>query len=312
MSIIMRNLLIISFTISILTGCQSTPPTYTGTAESCDFNQINATSFMPTEMTKKYITNTFKSTPDSYDPQLRNKDYFSPLQTESFKFTGKIVPKTFSSQYKKEDRVEINGIPYVFNGYEWAEIVTESCKIYWYDRGNYVNMMKNGSVKSDGSEFTIADYKSFFGEKNFQELTIAPARVEHDKFKESIIIRGDDDDGILFRAWGSTKTNKLNDNNVQLYARVKFIENWAHLDLAFDEDANKRQLTKIGTDVDCSSSSLGLGCTLTETVGIEIPVSYLRTKQNGFQIKVSGSREAIITVKGYQVKQILAGIEPFI
>ncbi|ELA9389658.1 hypothetical protein [Vibrio diabolicus] len=312
----MKKLIAIGFTVSILVGCQSTAPTYTGngstSAESCNFAGISGTSFTPTAMTRRYITNTFNSVPDSYDPQLSNKDYFAPLQTESFKFTGKTIPKKLASRFKKEDRVEIDEKPYVFSGFEWAEVVTESCKVYWYERGNYVKTMKEGVVKSDGTDFTIADYKSFFGEKNFREFVVAPAEVKRDKFKETITIRGDYDDGILFRAWGSTKTNKLLDNTVQLYADVKFRENWAFLDSAYDEDANKRKLTKIDSDTDCSTSSLGLGCILTETVGIEIPISYLETKPNGFEIKVSGKSESIIKVKGYQVRQILDGVKPFI
>lgn len=312
----MKKLIAIGFTASILTGCQSTAPTYTGNGtssdNSCNYASISGTSFTPTVMTRRYITNRFKSSPDSYEPQLSNKDYFSPLQTESFKFTGKTIPKKLSSTYKKEDRVEVDGNPYVFSGFEWAEVVTESCKLYWYDRGNYVKVMKEEVVKSNGTDFTIADYKSFFGEKNFRELVISPAEVERDKFKETITIRGDYDDGILLRAWGSTKTNKLLNNTVQLYANINFMENWAFLDSAYDEDANKRKLTKIDTDTDCSTSSLGLGCKLTETVGIEFPISYLETKPDGFEVKVSGKSEAIITVKGYQVRQILNGVKPFI
>lgn len=297
-------------------GCQSTAPTYTGSnnssSEECNFTEISGTSFTPTALTKRYITNSFKSSPDSYDPQLSNKDYFAPLQTESFKFTGKTVPKKLASTFKKEDRIEIDGKPYVFNGFEWAEIVTESCKVYWYDRGNYVKLMKEDVVKSNGTDFTVIDYKSLLGTKNFHEFIIPPAEVTRDKFKETITVRGDYDDGILLRTWGSTRTNKLLDDTIQLYADVKFRENWAFLDSAYDEDANERKLTKIDTDTDCSASSLGLGCMLTETVGIEIPISYLEAKQNGFEIKVSGKSESIIKVKGYQVRQILDGIKPFI
>lgn len=313
----MKKIVALGITVSILAGCQSAPQTYTNSdnnstnsnsSQPCDFNLIPGTSFTPTELTKQYITNSFKSEPGSYDRQFSNKAYFAPLQTEAFKFTGKTEPNKYASSYRKENRIEINGKPYVYQADEYAEIATESCKLYWYVRSNYITNMQRDLNKTDGTDYTLADYQSLLGEKNFHEYTVPPAQVEVDKFKNIIKIRGDYDDGKFFRAWGSPKTNKLSSSSVQLYADVKFRSDWAFLDTAYDEDANRRNVTKIDTDTDCNE----YGCTLTETVGIDIPISYLKTKTNGFEIKVSGKRESILKVKGYQVRQILDGIKPFI
>lgn len=56
----MKKLIAIGFTASILTGCQSTAPTYTGngasSTNSCNYASISGTSFTPTVMTRRYRT----------------------------------------------------------------------------------------------------------------------------------------------------------------------------------------------------------------------------------------------------------------
>lgn len=311
----MKKIIAFSVAACVITGCQSTAPTYKADVVDlnnslgvCDFSAISGTSFTPTPMTRKYITNSFHSEPRSVDPQYSNKAYFLPLQTEAIKFTGKTVPNKYASNYQEEDRIEIEGKPYSYNGYEYAEIVTESCKLYWYNSGNYITNMQRSFNKTDGTDYSLSDYKSLLGDKNLHEYIVPNATVETDKFKGIIKIHGDYDDHMFFRAFASTKTNKLASNSVQLYANVSFLGDWAFLDTAYDEDTNRREVTKIDTDTDCNT----YGCTLTETIGIDIPISYLRTKTDGFEIKVSGKRDSVLKVKGYQVRQILDGIKPFI
>jgi len=153
----------------------------------------------------------------------------------------------------------------------------------------------------------LDDYKFILGEKNLKPFQIPPAKIENDKFKNTIKITGLYDNNMMFRAWGSTKTGKLNDSNVQLYADVKFLENWAQLEQAYDENANERKLVKIDKDANCSNKYLG--CQLTETVGVELPINYLKTKPNGFELKVSGKQERILKIASYQIKQILDAVK---
>ncbi|ANQ19622.1 hypothetical protein [Vibrio natriegens] len=141
------------------------------------------------------------------------------------------------------------------------------------------------------------------------------AEIERDKFTGKFTIRTHYKDGMMFRAWGDNVSNKLVSDQVQLYADVLCWGEYCSLDSSYDENSNERKLMPIASDVDCSLVKYTgdeSSCKITETIGIDIPVSYLKQKRNGFEIKVMGRKSAIIKVSGDQVRQILEGIEPFI
>ncbi|WP_312517825.1 hypothetical protein [Stutzerimonas nitrititolerans] len=299
----------------LIAGCQATAPTATSDSSNgktakaeCGFYQTDQPEYELTQLAKQYVTNSVRSTPNgSFDPQFRNKNYFKPVIENTFKFSLDTQKQNLYNELQKDDIFELDNQPYVYSGYEMVKIVTSTCQVFWYERGNFASITLENVKRADGRELSLNDYKFILGEKNLKPFHIPPAKIEHDKFKNTIKITGLYDNSMMFRAWGSTKTGKLNDSNVQLYADVKFLENWAHLEHAYDEDANQRDLVKIDKDANCSNKYLG--CQLTETVGIEIPISYLKTKPNGFELKVSGKQERILKIASYQIKQILDAIK---
>lgn len=313
------SLIAISF---LVTGCQTTAPKATLATSSvntpseqttklgCGYDENNQPEYELTDLAKQYVTNSIKSTPNgNYDPQYNNKKYFDPVVNNTFKFSVETQKNKFYERFQKDDIFELNGKPYIYSGYEMVKIITSSCQVFWYERGNYASQTMRNIQRADGNKFGLTDYQFILGDKNINEFQPPKAKIVHDKFKNSIKITGLYDNNMMFRDWGSTKTGKLDDDYVQLYADVKFLGEWAHLDHAYDEDANRRKLVKIDTDIDCSSDVLG--CQLTETIGIELPISYLETKPNGFEVKVSGKQERVLKISSYQTAQILDAINTY-
>lgn len=310
------NLALPAISLSLLiVGCQATAPTVNSGSPSgktakaeCGFYQTDQPEYELTQFAKQYVTNSVRSVPgESFDPQFRNSNYFKPVMENTFKFSLDTRKHSFYNKYQKDDIFELGDQSYVYSGYEMVKIITSTCQIFWFERGNFASLTLANVQRADGKELSLSDYKFILGEKNVKPFQIPPAKIENDKFKNTIKITGLYDNNMMFRAWGSTKTGKLNDPNVQLYADVKFLENWAHLEHAYDENANQRKLVKIDKDANCSNKYLG--CELTETVGIEIPISYLRTKPDGFELKVSGKQERILKIPNYQIKQILDAVK---
>lgn len=302
----------------LLMGCQTTSaPVVTSNdsnVKGCGFEDMQVSEFALTSLSKKYVTNSISSTPESTDPQFNNKEYFSPVINGTFKFTGERVQKRSYEKYAKPETFQFDKVTYQFKGYDHEKIITNSCQTFWFERGNHVTLIKHSLEKVDGSSFTIDDYKSILNTENVTKYIAPKVKIKHDKFKKTILITGTKEGNSFFRAWGNTDTGKLTKNSVQLYTSVKFRDDWGFIDNAYDEDANMRKVVKIHTNTDCSSRlrKLGLGCSLTEDVGISLPISYLETKPDGFEIKLVGKREAIVRVEAYKVKQILDGVKPYL
>ena len=88
---------------------------------------------------------------------------------------------------------------------------------------------------------------------------------------------------------------------IQLYTNLYFIDKWGFVKNAVDTNGVYHDVTKISTDTSCSSS----GCTLTETIGIDLSLDFLKNNQNGFEIKAFGTREKIINVPSVMIKSFL-------
>ena len=109
----------------------------------------------------------------------------------------------------------------------------------------------------------------------------------------------------MLRTW-SDSDMKTKPNEFQVYVDLGFIGDWGHITSARTRDGNKYSVAKIGTDIDCGGS---LGCYLTETVGVSLPISFLEENRDGFDMKFYGSQQKEITVSGYHVKSLLKGLE---
>lgn len=309
-----------------LTGCQTTsssPETVGSKLDNgvidCGYESINSAEYIKApDYQMKYITNMFSSDAASIsEKQFYNPSYFTPLATEKFKITSTELKNKFyyhasgkpNSRLKKDNKI-IDGERYEYQNASDVKIITESCKVYWLERGQYIDLTVRNLRLADGGEFTADNYSDLLGSNNFSKFSAPEAKVTYDKFTKISKIESTFDKNLMLRTW--VKNNGADKpKEIQIYADVHFLDKWGHLEKAFTETGLVTEITKIDTDIDCSTSKLLGGCSLTETIGISLPYSFYESHKQGFEVKVQGTRSKVIKVKDYQVQQILDAVAKF-
>ena len=279
----------------------------------CGYESIKSSEFLLKE--SDYITGFLarSNKPGETDVLKSSKEkaeLYSSVINGKFKFLGETFTSKYSS-YKVGDvwTLDIEGETYQFSKVVTkSKIVTEDCKVFYFTDGLVHNYVKS----TTGTPMTLVNYKDIFAgpHYNFEKKKVEQAEISEDKFTKTIKITGTKDGAVRFRAFGSTETGKLYKNTVQLYMIVASTEGWYHIKRAYDEDSNTYKTSKITTDVDCSVRALG--CVTSEHIGIDVPVEYLRAKQDGFEVKVIGTKSRVLKIKSYQVRQILEAIAPYV
>ena len=314
------NFFTASFIAMVLSGCQSTsnqPPKLNNTTNNqatkssgpngCGYDSINSPEF---KLTKDlYTSSYFTHSPDGKG--YKYSDYYDSLKIEPFKLTGVTEAKvdkysSYDILHKGKEYLRLEGdIMYKLTlPNEVTQVVTKSCDVYWLKKDN---LNFDYITRADGSELNLSDNILIYGENNLTPLVMRPLESEKDKFKKTNTLRGIEYKGRFFRTWASTETNKLLTPSAQLYTTLVFNE-WAHVERAYDESGKKYEITKIGTDTSCSQ----YGCTLYEYVGLDLPISFLEKHKNGFEIQFEGNQKQVVVISGYQVQQLLLGINGYI
>lgn len=327
----MKNIIAVSLlAVSALSGCASTTsaPVKKMLNESavCNFDKIDGDIYFA----KGFNTNFFYmrfNLEDVYAPRKEKDAYISTVLESGFKYSGKVETCADCSKYPLEERVirQVDGELYVLDRAKvrMAEIINEQCELAWI-RTDYIFPHRDFKRKDD-MPLTALDYRNIMGKDNFKKLAMEPVNVEKDKFQKTFTISGltvktGGLDGYvdwasyaegelkLFRVSGNLDTGKLLSDNVQLYAKLAFQDS-AQVDRAYDEDSNKYEAVSIDTEAKCSS---GNNCHILETVGISIPLSYLKKKrEEGFDVQFEGNQKKIINVPSYLIEQILLGIDGY-
>ncbi|GAA78187.1 hypothetical protein [Pseudoalteromonas sp. BSi20495] len=310
-----------------LAGCQSTSSTPKSVGNKldngvvdCGYNNIDSAEYIKAPDYKmRYITNIFSSDPTAqYEKQFNNPSYFAPLATEKFKITSTEIKNKYyynnatgkPNSRLKTDNVLIDGNRYEYQNASDVKVITESCKVYWLKRIQYIEQTVSNVSLSDGSDFVVKNYEEILGANNFRKFNPPEAKVTYDKFTKISKIESTFDNSLMLRTW--VKNNvKDKPKKIQIYADVHFLDKWGHLSKAFTETGLVTEITKIDTDIDCSNSKLLGGCSLTETIGISLPYSFYESHKQGFEVKVQGTRSKVIKVKDYQVQQILDAVASF-
>ncbi|MDA0125983.1 MULTISPECIES: hypothetical protein [Vibrio] len=305
-----RNIITIAF-IASLTGCmatqQATKSAITPTnsvssqpATTCVYESMPGAEFSYTGESK-YFSLYFE------DDQgyLGRSNIGETLKGKKFKFSGNLKPdhKAFN-KYPKV--LNIQGKDYSFDSNVSTAVMFEGCSTALWFKGhvNYNALIeKKGFEKTNASPFDANDLAYAYGTENVKEASYEPI-ITTDEFADSSTIKTEYQDRILLRTWSNgklTRTPKV----FQVYADLLFLNDWGHIRTARTKDGKVHELTRIDTDVDCSGS---FGCSLTETVGVTLPLSMLEKNPNGFEIKFYGTREQVVSISSYHVKTLLAGI----
>lgn len=110
------------------------------------------------------------------------------------------------------------------------------------------------------------------------------------------------------RSWLNKETKVVSH---QLYVDISYIGSWRWYGAAADDQANALEVIRIGSNV----GSCRGGCSMSETVGITLDDSLLRSRaQTGFQIKLSAQSGAsfIIDISAGQIAAQLNSIDTYL
>ncbi|MEJ6122960.1 hypothetical protein MT390_13915 [Vibrio sp. 2-Bac 85] len=324
----MRNKLLVVASTLVLAACQTTgTDTQSGNVEATtsssfsfsqpvtkiDESQCNAAGYaaMPGPEFSyigqdKYSKLYFNVASDSSNYKYTDADYV-PLIGAKFKFTGILAPKEFKSQNPYKKVTTIDDVSVEFESNIKSAIITESCHAYWF-RGHthygYVTGEQAGTLeKTDKTKVTVEDFKFAYGPDNVKAYE-PKAKIDVDKFAKTATITTEYQDSLMLRAWSDSNLSKM-PKEIQIYTEIMLLD-WANFDRAISDDGNKRTLVRIDTDVrNCGGI---IGCQLYETVGVSVPLSYVKKNKDGFEVQVYGQQKKVIKVPKYQITSMLEAI----
>ncbi|WP_143872537.1 hypothetical protein [Catenovulum sediminis] len=302
----------------VLMGCQATGPTsqntYTSKSTAKNLNDCTSESYnnLPGPEFSytgeaRYVNHYFNVVPDSSNYKY-GKDYYTPLIESKFKFTGDLAPNEFKYHNPYIKVLEVDGVAVQFKSNVNSLVVTESCKPFWFSgHVNYNNTLGRGAQifkKTDGSRVDLNDFQFIYGKSNVTPYE-ATAVVDIDKFSKRATIKTKYTDGLMLRAWSDSELSKKPDQ-IQVYKEIS-LKDWSYFDRAISDDGQARKLVKIDTDVrDCDGT---FGCWVYETIGVTVPLDYVKNNKDGFEIQVYGKQKSIIKVPKYQISAMLKFLE---
>jgi len=301
--------------VGLLVGCQATGPVkYQGSgAESagCDYGSIEGDEYTLTDSTKPYVTNIFFYDSTKEKVWQLDKGMYTDLVSGNFKVVevGVVTQedinakKPFLSKYRYFQE-EYNGELLKRDKSFSTKVVTQNCSVYYLHGGTGKKSLTSSIAKSTGESLSDKDVMKVFGKTVFVELDLA-ASIKYDKFDKRYKVTTPTHNKMLLR--GSINEDTHGVSYIQLYADLTFLEKWGFVKHATDTDGVNHEVTKISTDTDCSSRVLG--CVLTETIGVSLSRDFLEQKKEGFEIKVYGTKEAILKVPGKLVESFLEGLD---
>lgn len=319
----MKNILslMLSIMLSImLVGCLgSSPKVYSsgdskvdskvdssGDSKDCSYDKIQGKSF-------KYIGNpeyihlSFIYNQNSQRYQQMNLKNYESIRINNFKILETGIITEENSQHNRKpifksirySQDNIGEHVYEYDSGFSRKVITEDCKIYYLNQ-YLISGYKSNIRNSDESELNDDDLTYIIGKEALKKLSFE-STIEYDKFNKTTKISTPFLKNTLIRG------NFLNHKelNVQLYTNLVFKHKWGFIRNAVDTDGKTHKVVQISTDTDCSK----YGCTLTETIGIDLSLDFLKKHQNGFEIKAYGAEERIINVPATMVKSFLKATE---
>ncbi|MET4695230.1 hypothetical protein [Endozoicomonas lisbonensis] len=305
-----KSFLPIATAVFLLTGCATTSQNNNSSAENapksinenqCHYNNMPGAEFIYVG-TPKYFSLYFEGD----NGYLGKSDIGTKLKGKKFKFSGNLAQeKSYQKKYRKI--LNINGNDIQFDSNVKTAVLFENCETALWFKGhvNYDRVQNEDTfIKVDGQPFNVNDLAYAYGTNNVKPAEYK-ANIEIDGFAKRATIKTEFQDKVMLRAWSDSKM-KTKPNEFQVYVDLGFLGDWGHITSARTRDGNKYSVTKINTDVDCSGN---LGCYLTETVGVSLPISFLEENKNGFDIKFYGMQQREVKISGYHVKSLLQGLE---
>ncbi|ENU55684.1 hypothetical protein F982_00399 [Acinetobacter baumannii NIPH 1362] len=279
-------------------------------ASECGYEKLQGSEFSLTDMSKKYVLNSFFVDPnkDIFAGIQRNEKNYESLKNNKFKVVETGVLTSTNEKRLLPTRYSefvINNKSYVHDRALASKLLTSDCKTYYLSGGLTLRPESTQFMflKADGSKADEGSYIELFGSALKQKDT--SASVIFDRFEKIVNIKTKDFDNMLLRGTYNPTTKKLLTS--QLYLNTSFIGKWGNIQIAYDTDGNTHEVVKIDRDAECSNRYMD--CKLSEIVGVSLSEPFLRKNKNGFELKLKGQQDRIIKVPSDMVVSFLDGLD---
>lgn len=275
--------------------------------EGCEYNSISNTEY---QVNPEYATSVQVSS--MFDPN-RKDIYQTPvsgyddLKTRPFKIVATGVSTVETTNNLRSGSIEyqhvsVDGKLYRRASPYYTKVVTDNCSVYYLEF--QPKQIRTFFSKTDGLTINDTDIRSFYGDM-LSEIR-ATATIEYDRFEKLYKVSTPVFDGLLLR--GAVKETDGAEIAIQAYTSAMFLDDWGNISRAIDSNGESLSVTVIKNEPDCTGVKYGLGCTLEETVGVNLTREYLERNINGIEIKLAGQKEKIIEIPSGLIKSLLNGL----
>lgn len=287
-------------------------------AQQCNYSEIEGTEYRVASKFAKYVKNDFDAYPDRESHKQGTLEDYVSLISNPFKVTNtnsltysSASYKSYLSDHRFRD-VVVDGKAYYTDAYYNIEVTTSDCQKFYFDPSfKELKSLQYDFVRTDGQPITTKNYFDFLGD-NVTKLDIKTTS-EYDRFEKKSLVKTDYFKQYLIRGYFDKNKNKFESIQVYLdttaFTRVMGSDkdrSWNNIRLAKDTDANSHEVVQISHDADCSSKNRDLfGCTLKETIGVDVSEQFLRKHQDGFDLKLVGDHSFEKEISGDVVKSFL-------
>ncbi len=298
----MKKILTIGICTLMLLGCSATNDiaSLNGT---CAYDKMPGNEFIYTG-NPKYLSNFFED--DSGFVSGVNS-IANDIYNKKFKFSGNTKPIK-PNGYLYPQVKEVQGKYYAFASNVHTAVLFEGCQEALWFKGhtNYDDLLEMKHFKrADGQAVSQKDLAYAYGTLNVKNADFNP-KIEVDEFANNSTISTEFLNGVLLRTWSNAE-QATEPKEFQVYAVLTFFDDWGYINSARTKDGKSRDVTKISSNANCNNSHIG--CILEESVGVSLPISFLKENKDGFAIKFYGTKTQVINVDAYQVSTMLHWLE---
>lgn len=282
-------------------------------ADTCGYEDLSGTEYRITDKNKEYVFNDFVVNPnrDKFGIGQRSDRNYKSLRNNAFKVLSTDYVTIDSTAYKNKPtskryrEIVIDGKAYTQDRYFNIELITSDCVKYYHAPNGIKEHFDYKFQKTDGTANTIQDFSTFLG-KSIQGAQVK-ATSKYDAFDKLYEVKTDFFKDQMIR--GYLDSEKKDAAKIQVYMSLVFLDKWGFVDTAKDRNGVSHEVTTIDKNVDCSGKRLGLGCMLTETVGVTVDEDFLRKNTSGFELKLSGKQSKVVFVSGELVMAFLKELD---
>lgn len=284
-------------------------------AEDCNYGGIDGIEYKVLDSHARYIKNDFAAFPQQESYKQGELSDYASLINNNFKVTSTNYVTKASTYYEPINRpyrfkdAVVGGKAYLIDSFYNIEVTTSDCQKFYFDPGYHdLERLKTKIKRSDNAEITEKNYFEFMGDSI--KKTSIKTTSEYDKFEKKTLVKTDYFKQYLIR--GNFDQNKNKFSGIQIYldtiAYTKGVDgrdrSWNNISVAKDTDGNSHDVIRIAHNVDCSGSRT-FGCTLKETLGIDVSEQFLRKHRNGFELKLVGTHSFVTEIHADVIQSFL-------